>query len=113
MELPETKALDVQPRKMSTEDLSLEHRGVLSRTIRNVLSTPSAEVAYAQIVDGAPLSEPYNDVHGLVYPLNHPVKTEHLKLCPGVLQRTRQIRDLFDLNEFKFETKVEGSLVSR
>lgn len=110
-EPPEAKALDEPPYKLSAEHLSQEHRDVLSRAIRNVLSTSSAEVAYAQIIDGAPLSETYKDVYGPVYPLKHPVKTEHLRLCPGVLEKTRQIRDSFDLNELKFETKVGDRLL--
>lgn len=111
-QLPEAKVLNEQPHKLSVEDLSQEHRDVLLRVIRNVLSTSSVEVTYAQIIDGAPLSEVYSDIYGPAFPLKHPVKTEHLQLCPGVLERTRQIRDSFDLKELKFEIKVGDALAS-
>lgn len=112
-DLLEAKALDEQPHKLSPEILSREHHDVLLRAIHNVLCTPSAEVAYAQIIDGAPLREVYDDVSGWVYPFQHPMRTEHLRLCPGVLERTKQIRELFDLNELRFETKVGDWLVFR
>lgn len=88
-ELPEAEAIDEQPHKLSPESLSREHHDVLLRAIHNVLSTPSAEVAYAQVIDGAFLAEVYHDIYGGVYPRDHPMRTGHLRLCPGVLESTR------------------------
>lgn len=71
-ELPGVKTLVEQPHKLSVEDLTQEHYNVLSQAICNVLFTSSAELAYVQIIDGAPLSETYKDIYDLaVYPLRH------------------------------------------
>lgn len=95
-----------EARKSTVDDLGQQHRDVFTRALFNVLSTPAAETTFAQIVDGAPLSQSVQDVPGWIYPLDHPVRTQHLELCPGVLERTRHSRSTFDLKELKFDSQV-------
>lgn len=95
-----------EARKLTVDDLGQQHRDVFTRALSNVLSTPAAETTFAQILDGAPLSQNVQNVPGWIYPLDHPIRTQHLELCPGVLDRTRHSRSAFDLKELKFDSRV-------
>jgi hypothetical protein len=95
-----------EARQLTVGDLGQQHRDVLTRAILNALSTPVAETTFAQILDGAPLSQSVQDVPGWIYPLHHPVRTKHLELCPGVLDMARHSRSTFDLNELRFDFRV-------
>lgn len=97
---------EAEARKLTVDDLGQQYRDVFTRALFNVLSTPAAETTFAQILDGAPLSQSVQDVPGWVYPLDHPVRTQHLELCPEVLDRTRHSRSTFDLRELKFDSRV-------
>lgn len=68
---------EAEARKWTVDDLGPQYRHVFTRALFNVLSMPAAEATFAQILDGAPLSQRVQDVHGWVYPLDHPVRTQH------------------------------------
>lgn len=97
---------EAEARKLTVDDLGQQHRDVFTRALFNLLFTPAAETTFAQILDGAPLSQSVQDVPGWIYPLDHPIRTQHLELCPGVLDRTRHSRSTFDLKELKFDSRV-------
>lgn len=74
-------------------------------------STELALFTFVQIVDGLPTADiawdrryPGIDVD------DHPIE-RYPELCPGVLDRTREIRDGVDLSSLLFDTKV--SVTSR
>lgn len=94
------------PCKLTVDDLGQQHRDAFTRALFNVLTTPAAETTFAQILDGAPLSQSVQSVPGWIYPLDHPIHTQHLDLCPGVMDRVRHDRSTFDLKELKFEPQV-------
>lgn len=94
------------PRKLTIDDLGQQHCDVFTRAFFNVLSTSAAESTFAQILDGAPLSQNVQNVPGWIYPLDHPIYTQHLELCPGVVNRIRHDRDTFDLKKLNFEPWV-------
>ena len=97
---------ETEARKLTVDDLGPQHREVFTRALFNVLSTPAAEITFAQIIDDAPLSQSVLDVPGWIYPLDHPIRTRHLNLCPGVLDKSRHSRSTFDLEVLKFELRV-------
>lgn len=97
---------EAEARKSTVDDLGQQYRDVFTRALFNVLSTPAAETTFAQILDGAPLSRCVQAVPGWIYPLDHPVRTRHPELCPGVLERTRHSRSTFDLTVLKFDSRV-------
>ncbi|KAK7431619.1 hypothetical protein QQZ08_001837 [Neonectria magnoliae] len=78
------------------------HRGILIRAVSNVLSCDEAEVTFAQIVDGMPLSEVEEDSYDDTACPEHPIHTKHTQLCPGVLEKTRQFRNDVDASELAF-----------
>lgn len=96
----------VEARKLTVDDLSQQHRDIFTRALFNVLSTPAAETTFAQIIDGAPLSQIVLDIGDRVYPSIHPIRDQHLKLCSGVLDQVRQSRNSFDPNDLKFNAQV-------
>ena len=61
---PEGGHLNDQPGKMATAAITGQHRDILLRAIFNVFFTEIAESAYAQIVDGLPLSGVERDSDG-------------------------------------------------
>lgn len=101
-----TSDSEVEARKLTVDDLSQEHRDIFTRALFNILFTPAAETTFAQIIDGAPLSQSVLDTHTGVYPPTHPIRDQHIKLCSGVLEQARQSRDNFDLNNLKFNARV-------
>ncbi|KAH9991313.1 hypothetical protein F4779DRAFT_249005 [Xylariaceae sp. FL0662B] len=84
------------------------HRNILDRAIRNVLSTDISEITLAQIVDGLPLSEIERDTytgHGYLT-ADHPLHQKHKQLCPGVLEKTRQLYSDFNIDSLQISTKL-------
>lgn len=94
-------------RKVSLADLSGEHRRLLVRALDRILSTEIAEVTYAQIVDGLPIADVIWDSRSPPY-YKHPIFKEdvHEDICPGILEKTRELRDTFDFGNLIFEAKV-------
>ena len=101
-----TSDSEVEARKLTVDDLSQQHRDIFTRALFNVLFTPAAEMTFAQIIDGAPLSQSVVDTGNGVYPPTHPIGDQHLKLCSGVLDKARQSRSNFDLNDLQFNARV-------
>lgn len=90
----------------TVDDLGQQHCDVFTRALFNILSTSIAETTFAQILDGAPLSQNVRNAPRRTYPRTHPVCTQHPELCPGVLDRTRHIRNAFFPQELKFDGRV-------
>lgn len=93
-------------RKESVAYLGHQHRDIFTRALSNVLSTPAAELAFAEIIDGAPLSQTANEVRNRILPRDHPVRSQHPELCPGVLEKTRDIRTTLDIRVLPFDFQV-------
>lgn len=106
-------ALNKVARKASVDYLGSHHRDTFSRALSRVLCTPAAELAFAEIIDGAPLSQTANEVRNWILPVDHPVRSQHLELCPGVLDKTRDIRTTFDMQVLKFDFQVSIAIHSR
>jgi hypothetical protein len=99
-------------RKVSAASLEGQHHDIFVRAVSNVLSTEIAEFTYAQIIDGLPLSSIADDTYdnGGSLTHTHPLYTKHTKLCPGVLETTRQFRAGFDPSIVQFDYRVSGLL---
>lgn len=104
--------MDRVARKTSVAYLGHQHRDIFTRALSNVLSTPAAELAFAEIIDGAPLSQTVNEVRNRILPVDHPVRSQHLELCPGVLEKTRDIRNTLDIQVLQFDFQVRMTLLS-
>lgn len=97
---------DTETRKLTVNDLGQQHRDVFTRALFNVLVTPASEKTFAQIIDGAPLSQIVLDARNGVYPPTHPIRVHHIELCPGVLDQVRQSRSTFDPSDLVFNARV-------
>ncbi|KPM43020.1 hypothetical protein AK830_g3543 [Neonectria ditissima] len=97
---------DPRPEQQSIQNLQIKHREIFTRAVSNVLSSPIAEVTFAQIVDGLPLSDVALDTYaGTVCP-GHPLLDERVELSPGVLEKARQLRSTFDATTLRFDSKL-------
>ncbi|TQW06614.1 hypothetical protein IF2G_06036 [Cordyceps javanica] len=74
-------------------DLDEEHRNSFIKALLRILHTEVAELTYAEILDGIPTSASYFDFY---YPQEGHPAISHTELCPGILDRTRQLRDQLD-----------------
>ena len=95
------------------EALTDTHRDIFTRAVRNVLSTNTAEETYAQVLDGLPLSKVERDrwSHYTIC-ASHPLHNNHKTLCPGVLERLRQLHDQIDVGQvLKFDSKVFAEML--
>ncbi len=86
---------DVAPR-VALAKLQGLHSEILTRAIGNVLSSPVAEVAYGQIIDGLPLSAVALDTYDSNACPGHPLLYEHLQLSPHVLETAGNLNSTFD-----------------
>lgn len=85
------------------------HRDILERAIRNVLSTELAMFTFAQIVDGLPTADVawdrrYPGIFG-----DHIIDEVHEELCPGALEKARELHDGFDVSALMFDPKVTSN----
>lgn len=89
--------------------LGNEHRNMLERAVRNVLSTEVAELVYAQILDGLPTEKSLRD--GSDYVKDHPVHSlHHTEICPGYIDKAREFMNQFDLSQLQVDFKVHFDL---
>lgn len=87
------------------EVLDDDHRNILDRAIGNILSTEVAELTYAQILDGLPTERSLWDTFDYVQ--DHLVKNiGHNEICPGFVEKARNLRTKFELNRLDFALKV-------
>ncbi|KAL1882860.1 hypothetical protein Daus18300_000498 [Diaporthe australafricana] len=98
--------------KSSVNVLNSEYHDLVARALRNTLSTEIAQSTFAQIVDGLPLLSVLEDTHAGLDPEpepDHPLFT-HESLCPGALEKTREILRIFDIENLKFDTSLLHAL---
>lgn len=96
------------------EVLDPNHQNVFATAMSNLLSTEIAEQTFAQIIDGLPLKDVAFNMRMREYTRDDPVFS-HVELCPGVLERTRMLRDTFDPKLMRLRTDVcfTGSVIAR
>ena len=93
------------------ETLGAKHHAAIDRAIRNLLNTDAALQAFAQIVDGIPLSgvacndRPFSVMRG------DPI-LRHTSLCPGALEVTKTFIAEFQLGILNFDNRLLGAYQS-
>lgn len=97
---------DAKSQKLSIDGLQDQHRRVFTHAVTNVLSSPIAEVTFAQIIDGLPLPDVALDTYHSNLCPRHPLHKAHTKLCPGVLQRAQQLPTTFDASALQVDAEV-------
>ncbi|KAL2272412.1 hypothetical protein FJTKL_06580 [Diaporthe vaccinii] len=85
--------------------LDTNHQSIFATAMSNMLSTEIAEQRSAQIIDGLPLKDVAFSLRTHEYTRYDPVFSHH-KLCPGVLENTRELRDDFDPKAMELRTDV-------
>ncbi|KAF5708760.1 hypothetical protein FMUND_10435 [Fusarium mundagurra] len=74
---------------MATIDaLGTRHRQALVQALTRVMETDVAERTFAEIIDGLPTIDSYQDSH---WPQEGHPATQHLELCPGIIEKARQL----------------------
>jgi len=84
------------------------HRDVLIRAINNVLATDEAILTYAQIIDGLPIADVADDRRVTGIYGNHPID-DHEELCPGALDKAREVSPQWDPATLAFSPRVSWS----
>jgi hypothetical protein len=97
-----------EPKGMSNLDsLDDEHANIFRSALTQLLGTDLAEHTFAEIVDGLPTKASFSAFHRHFNKTDHPIfALNHTELCPGVIEKTRQIRDEFDPMSLTFKTEV-------
>jgi hypothetical protein len=79
--------------------LPQQHRDVFERPLWNVLSTETAQITYAQIIDGFPIVSFARDKRGENLDPDHPIFQErHDTLCLWAWKRMKQFHSSFDVD---------------
>ena len=107
--LPETDRQGSHLKKLPLTQLPKRHRDVVAQAVSNVLATESAELTFAQIIEGVPLSEIEKDSYEGSLSYQHPLHTQHAELGPGVLETMQQLRRDFDGSNLSFTPKASPS----
>ncbi|KAF4952256.1 hypothetical protein FGADI_6876 [Fusarium gaditjirri] len=69
--------------------LGTSHRQAFVQSLMRVMETDVAERTFAEIIDGLPTINSYQDFH---WPqVGHPA-TQHFEVCPGMIEKARQLR---------------------
>lgn len=99
------KALADHRARIPIGKLDDAHRQVLVRAINNVLATDEAILTYAQIIDGLPIADVAFDrrISGIYG--DHPLDL-HEELCPGALEKAREICPQWDPAMLTFSPRV-------
>ena len=79
-----------------------------SRAITNTLATDIAEETFAQILDGLPTAHVALDAGSDPLPDQHPLFHAHEELCPGFLEKIRELRRQFDPETLQLEATVRS-----
>lgn len=98
--------------RIPIDTLDAVHRDVLTRAINNVLATENAIFTYAQIIDGLPIADVAWDRRISCLWGDHPLD-EHEELCPGALDKARELCPQWDPSMLAFDPKVCWSLHPR
>ncbi|OAR01351.1 hypothetical protein LLEC1_07781 [Akanthomyces lecanii] len=85
------------------DDLDEEHRNSFIKALLRILHTKVAELTFSEILDGIPTSASYFDFY---HPQEGHPAISHTELCPGVLDRTRQLRDQLDPGTLHFSSSL-------
>ncbi|KAK4205127.1 hypothetical protein QBC40DRAFT_163385 [Triangularia verruculosa] len=101
-----TKALADYRARVSIDKLDAEHRAIFVRAINNVLSTEIAIFTYAQIIDGLPIGDVAFDSRRVDIPEGHPLDADHEELCPGAMEKAREVCPKWDPELLKFNPNV-------
>ncbi|KAK4450289.1 hypothetical protein QBC34DRAFT_297434 [Podospora aff. communis PSN243] len=102
-----TKARADHRARIPMNKLDAAHREVLIRAINNVLATENAVFTYAQIIDGLPIGDvAYDRRNPNLYGDDHPLDSGHEELCPGVLDKAREVVPKWDPVMLAFDPKV-------
>jgi hypothetical protein len=83
--------------------LETEHQKVLVRSLMRVFETDVAERTFAEIIDGLTTIESYQDFH---WPQEGHPATQHLELCPGMIEKARQLRSDLPVTSLTFPLPV-------
>lgn len=101
---------DSQIRSLSIDILDGDHHDLFTRAITRILFTEVAELAYAQIIDGLPLTRVIYESRGGKLPKGHPLHSAHQELCPGMLDKVRQFREEFAPEILSIDSRVSWKL---
>lgn len=104
---PNEQSTDDGLQRTSIEVLAGPHRDIFTRAVENVLSSEIAQITYAQIADGLPLSSvemdtyDYGSLSG-----NHPLHTKHINLCSGALEKAQKLHARFNSNSLQINSSA-------
>ncbi|KAF9773639.1 hypothetical protein IL306_008521, partial [Fusarium sp. DS 682] len=93
-------------RQLAIDVLDEAHRDAVTVAISRILDTETAEITYAQIIDGLPLGEDAFEARGGTPHSDHPINYCHDELCAGILDKTREFRRQFDPQILKFDSRL-------
>ncbi|KAH7236976.1 uncharacterized protein BKA55DRAFT_597482 [Fusarium redolens] len=87
--------------EMATIDvLGTMHRQAFVQSLLRVIETDVAETTFAEIIDGIPTIDSYRDFH---WPQDGHPATQHLDLCPGMIEKACQLRSDFPPTRLSFQ----------
>lgn len=86
------------------------HMNTFRNALEKVLLTEVSESTYAEIADGLPTLDSWNEFHYWVPGMNPVMELEHKELCAGSREKAKKLRTEFDIYTLRFPTQVCSSI---
>ncbi|KAG6354041.1 hypothetical protein INS49_005012 [Diaporthe citri] len=100
-----TSAMESQ--RSSLGLLDEEHMAIFRNALGNLLLTEASESTYAEIVDGLPTLDPWNEFHFWAPVAGNPIRElEHKELCAGSREKAQKLRSEFDVYILLFPSQL-------
>ncbi len=99
-----TAHFTAEPPRIALSTLPPEHYTTVERAISNILSTTLARETYAQIVDGLPVRDVYQEYYGG----GRPEYSANLQPSPLALQITDECRETLTLDTVHIDMNVSA-----
>lgn len=91
--------------------LDEEHMIIFRNALENLLLTEVSESTYAEIIDGLPTLDSWNEFHYWVPATGNPiVEMDHKELCAGSREKAQRLRSEFDIYILLFPSQVSQIL---
>ncbi|KAK2595339.1 hypothetical protein QQS21_006939 [Conoideocrella luteorostrata] len=93
-------------RKLTPASLIHPHRETFEHALHRVLATDAAELTFAQIADGLPISAVARDSYSQPLWHRHPLHELHREVCVGAVSKAKEFRETLDLNILEFNSPL-------
>lgn len=105
--------LDYAERIPLAGNVTADHEALFLRALDNILATEFALLTFAQIIYGLPIADvAYDRVDGCFWPEDGRPLEQHEELCPGAMDKARELQKTWEPSSFVFNPEVRHDVLT-